>query len=65
MYVALLSGTDIIFGEAPTCKLSWHPAEIAQLVEQWTVMQQVLGSIPTPNSTWLGVDSALHPFVGR
>ena len=40
-------------------------AEIAQLVEQQTIMWQVLGSIPTPNSTWLGVDSALHPFVGR
>ena len=40
-------------------------AGIAQLVEEWTVMQQVLGSIPTPDSTWLGVDSALHPSVGR
>ena len=48
----------------------WHlmdsfPARIAQLVEQQTVMQQVPGSIPTPNSTWLGVHSALHPSVGR
>ena len=32
------------------------PARIAQLVEQWNVMQQVPRSIPTPNSTWLGVD---------
>ena len=40
-------------------------AGLAQLVEQQTVMQQVLGSIPTPNSTWLGVDSAPHPSVGR
>ena len=24
-----------------------YPAGIAQLVEQWTVMQQVCGSIPT------------------
>ena len=38
---------------------------LAQLVEQRTVMQQVPGSIPTPDSTWLGVDSALHPTVGR
>ena len=38
---------------------------LAQLVEWWTVMQQVPGSIPAPNSTWLGVDSALHPTVGR
>ena len=30
------------------------PARIAQLVEQQTIMQQVLGSIPAPNSTWLG-----------
>ena len=36
---------------------------IAQLVEQQTVMQQVLGSIPT--QTQLGVDSAFHPSVGR
>ena len=41
------------------------PAGMAQLVEQWTFMQQVLGSIPTPDSSWLGVDSALHPSVGR
>ena len=41
-------------------------AEIAQFVEQWTIMQQVPGSIPTPNSTWLGVDSALHLlWVGK
>ena len=40
-------------------------ARLAQLVEQQTVMQQVPGSIPAPNSTWLGVDSALHPTVGR
>ena len=40
-------------------------AGIAQLVEQQTVMQQVLGLIPTPNSTWLGVDSPFHPSVGR
>ena len=38
-------------------------AKIAQLVEQQTIMWQVPGSIPTPNSTWLGVDSALHPSV--
>ena len=40
-------------------------AGIAQLVEQQTVMQQVLASMPTPDSTWLGVDTALHPSVGR
>ena len=40
-------------------------ARIAQLLQQWTVMQQVMGSIPAPDSTWLGVDSALHPPVGR
>ena len=40
-------------------------AGIAQLVEQQTFMQQVLGSIPAPDSSWLGVDSALHPSVGR
>ena len=39
------------------------PARIAQLVEQQTVMQQVLNSIPT--QTWLGVDSAFHPSVGK
>ena len=39
------------------------PAGIAQLVEQQAVLQQVLGSIPT--QTWLGVDSAFHPSVGR
>ena len=38
---------------------------IAQLVEQWTFMWQVPGSIPAPDSSWLGVDSALHPSVGR
>ena len=37
----------------------------AQLVEQWTFMWQVLGSIPTADSSWLGVVSALHPSVGR
>ena len=47
--------------------LIWNikPARLAQLVEQQTVMQQVPGSIPAPDSTWLGVDSALHPSVGR
>ena len=40
------------------------PVRLAQLVEQQTVMQQVLGSIPTPDST-RGADSALHPTVGR
>ena len=45
--------------------LSKYLAEIAQLVEQQTLLQEVPGSIPTPNSTWLGVDSALLPFVGR
>ena len=44
--------------------LLFMDARLAQLVEQWTVMRQVPGSIPTPNSTWLGVDSALHPTVG-
>ena len=43
----------------------FYLAGIAQLVEQWTVLQQVPGSIPTPDSNWLGVDSALHPSVGR
>ena len=38
---------------------------IAQLVDQQTIMQQVMGSIPTPDSTWLRVDSALHASVGR
>ena len=37
----------------------------SSVVEQWTIMQQVLGSIPAPDSTWLGVDSALHPSMGR
>ena len=40
-------------------------AGIAQLVEQQTVMQWVPGSIPAPDSTWMGVDSAFHPTVGR
>ena len=40
-------------------------ARIAQLVEQRTFMRQVPGSIPAPDSSWLGVDSALHPSVGR
>ena len=31
--------------------LCCYPAEIAQLVEQQTVMRQVPGSIPAPNST--------------
>ena len=30
-----------------------------------TIMLQVPGSIPTPDSTRLGVDSALHHSVGR
>ena len=42
-----------------------YPARIAQLAEQQTIMSQVLVSIPTPDSTWLGVYSALHPTVGR
>ena len=47
------------------CNHFIYTAQIAQFVEQWTIMWQVLGSIPAPNSTWLGVDSALHPFMGR
>ena len=35
---------------------------LAQLVEQWTVMQQVPGSIPTPNSTWLGLTQPSIPL---
>ena len=38
---------------------------IVQLVGQWTFTQEVLVSIPTPDSTWLGVDSIVHPSVGR
>ena len=41
-------------------------AEIAQLVEQQTIMQQVPGSIPTPNSTWLGLTQpSIHLWVGK
>ena len=41
-------------------------AGIAQLVEQWTFMQGVLGSIPTPNSTWPGLTQPSIPlWVGR
>ena len=41
-------------------------AEIAQLVEQQTIMQQVLGSIPSPNSTWLGLTQPSIPlWVGK
>ena len=46
-------------------KVTYLKAGIAQLVEQQTFMQQVPGSIPAPDSSWLGVDSALHPSVGR
>ena len=36
------------------------------MVEQQTVMQQVLGSIPTPNSTWLGLTQPSIPlWVGK
>ena len=40
-------------------------AKMAQLVEQQTILQQVPGSIPAPNSTWLGVDSAHHAILDR
>ena len=46
-------------------RVPFMSAGIAQLVEQWTFMRQVPGSIPTPDSSWLGVDSALHPSLGR
>ena len=47
------------------CLGSYHAARIAQLVEQQTIMWQVPGSTPAPDSSRLGVDSALHPSVGR
>ena len=47
--------------KAIPCPLLW----VLQLVKQQTVMWQVPGLIPTPDSTWPGVDSALHPSVGR
>ena len=34
------------------CFTYLHPVGIGQLVEQQTIMQQVPGSIPTPNSIW-------------
>ena len=38
----------------------------AQLVEQQTFMQGVLGSIPTPNSTWPGLTQPSIPlWVGK
>ena len=74
----ILSLTTIIFSSGPLQQLQVYwpnyfkysglvdiAARLAQLVEQQTVMQQVLGSIPALDSTWLGVDSALHPSVGR
>ena len=41
-------------------------AGIAQLVEQWTFMRGVLGSVPTPNSTWQGLTQPSIPlWVGK
>ena len=43
---------------------SWITARIAQLVEQWTVMQQVPGSIPTQSG--LGLTQPSIPlWVGK
>ena len=40
--------------------------KISQLVEQWTVMQQVPGSIPAPISTWQGLTQPSIPlWVGK
>ena len=62
--------TAMIFKNLPFKTISYstrvlYSAGIAHLVEQRTIMRQGPGSIPTHNSTWLGVDSALHPSVGR
>ena len=41
-------------------------ARIAQLVEQWTFIWGVLGSIPTPDSTWPGLTQPSIPlWVGK
>ena len=43
-----------------------HWVGIAQLVEQWTFMWGVLGSIPTPDSTWPGLTQPSIPlWVGK